>query len=61
MTQNRQWWSEWYGQDTWQLNDRMTFDYGVRFLLYSPYCRPDKQVANFDPSRYDPSQAPRLY
>ena len=39
----------------------MTFDYGVRFLLYSPYYRPDKQVANFDPSRYDPSQAPRLY
>ena len=22
LTQNRQWWSEWYGQDTWQLNDR---------------------------------------
>ena len=21
-TQNRQWWSEWYAQDTWQLNDR---------------------------------------
>ena len=61
LTQNRQWWSEWYGQDTWQLNDRMTFDYGVRFLLYSPYYRPDNQVANFDPSRYDPSQAPRLY
>ncbi|HEY7055990.1 MAG TPA: hypothetical protein VH458_05665, partial [Vicinamibacterales bacterium] len=60
-TQNRQWWSEWYGQDTWQLNSRMTFDYGLRFLLYSPYERPDGQVSNFDPSVFDPAQAPRLY
>jgi len=25
------------------------------------YNRPDGQVANFDPSKYDPKQAPRLY
>ena len=29
--------------------------------LYSPYCRLDDQVANFDPSKYDPRKAPRLY
>src|SRR6185295_8025363 len=28
---------------------------------YAPYTRPDGQVANFDPSTYDPKQAPRLY
>ncbi len=61
VTQNRQWWSEWYLQDTWQANSRVTVDYGARFLYYSPYTRPDGQVANFDPSTYDPRQAPRLY
>jgi len=61
LTQNRQWWSEWYLQDTWQLSRRATVDYGARFLWYSPYYRPDGQVANFDPSRYDPARAPRLY
>src|SRR4029077_7997770 len=60
-TQNRQWWSEWYAQDTWQTNSRVTVDYGARFLYYSPYNRPHGQVSNFDPSTYDPKQAPRLY
>jgi len=60
-TRNRQWWSEWYLQDTWQTGSRVTVDYGARFLYYSPYTRPDGQVANFDPSKYDPRQAPRLY
>jgi len=33
----------------WQTTPRLTLDYGVRFLWYSPYTRPDGQVANFDP------------
>ncbi|HMF93155.1 MAG TPA: TonB-dependent receptor [Vicinamibacterales bacterium] len=61
ITQNRQWWSEWYAQDTWQARPRLTIDYGARFLWYSPYYRPDGQVSNFDPALYDPAAAPRLY
>ncbi len=60
-THNRQLWSEWYGQDTWQATPRVTVDYGVRFLLYTPYWRPDKEIANFEPALYDPASSPRLY
>jgi len=60
-TMNRQWWTEWYAQDTWQARPRLTIDYGLRFLMYTPYWRPDGRLANFDPSRYDPAKAPRIY
>jgi carboxypeptidase family protein/TonB-dependent receptor-like protein len=60
-TRNRAWMSEWFAQDTWRSNSRMTFDYGARFLWYTPFVRVDDQVANFDPARYDPKKAPRLY
>lgn len=60
-TRNRAWMSEFYGQDTWRVGPQITIDYGARFLWYSPYWRVDDQVANFDPARYDPAKAPRLY
>jgi hypothetical protein len=60
-THNRQIWSEWYAQDTWQATPRLTVDYGIRFLWYTPYWRPDQQIANFDPATFNPAQAPRLY
>jgi len=60
-THNKQIWSEWYAQDTFQVTPRFTLDYGLRFLLYTPYWRPDKEVSNFDPSTYSAANAPRLY
>jgi TonB-dependent receptor-like protein len=60
-TRNRAWMSEWFLQDTWRSGSRLTLDYGARFLWYTPYVRVDDQVANFDPTKYDPQKAPRLY
>lgn len=57
---NRGTMSEWFAQDTWRMN-RMTFDYGARFLFYTPWWRPDGRSANFRPELYDPAQAPRLF
>jgi hypothetical protein len=60
-TRNRAWMSEFFLQDTWKAGANLTIDYGARFLWYAPYVKEGDAVANFDPSRYDPARAPRLY
>jgi hypothetical protein len=52
--------AEWYVQDTWKASQRVTLDYGMRFLWYQPWYT-KLPAAVFVPDRYDPARAPRLY
>jgi hypothetical protein len=53
--------TEWYLQDNWRVNTRLTLDYGVRFYHQSPTYDDSKYTSSFVSSMYTAANAPRLY
>ena len=52
---------EWYGQDTWKVNRKLTLTYGARFSWFTPWKVNKGLGAEFVESRYDPTAVPPLY
>jgi hypothetical protein len=52
---------EFYAQDNWRVNGKLTLDYGVRFYYLTPQWDTTKQASNFLPDRFDHANAARLY
>lgn len=52
---------QWYVQDQWKFNRRLTLNYGARMGWFSQWTQRRLDASNFDPGRFDPARAVVLY
>jgi hypothetical protein len=52
---------DFYLQDNWRVNPKLTLDYGMRFTHHGPQYDKAGQASNFFPEKWQASQAPLLY
>src|SRR5215471_3094860 len=57
----RYWNLEFYVQDNYRVNRRLTLDYGIRFYHQTPQVDVNDTFSNFSPALYSKSSLPRLY
>ncbi len=58
--QARFWQYEFYGQDNWRVNSKLTLDLGLRYNIVAPLYSALNNFSTFDPNRYDPNLAPTV-
>ncbi len=52
---------EFFAQDNWKVNSKLTLDYGIRFNWIQPQFDEDLQTGNFLPERFNSGDASLLY
>lgn len=52
---------QWYAQDQWRFNRRLTLNYGMRWGWHTPFYQRDGIGSSFDPSLYDTANPQRFY